>query len=354
MKFKYELNTYIKPFDEGETIYYETILPLEGENIQTLFPIEEVIAVTNYGLDVVYQEGKDYLIKDKKLVIIPNGRIKTTPVDEYYIKEEGVSPFVLNQEVCKYKFKEERFLFWAEVDYFSKRQITITYKHKVDYCLFKQQNQKSQLSRFFKKLEAKETPTILFYGDSITVGCNSSGTEFGGNTKPHAKPWPEMVTDYLKEIYQADINYVNTAVGGTLTEWGVENVEERVNKYHPDLLVLAFGMNDGPLSKEEHTKQIKEIIDKVRDKNPECDVILISTTVPNFESKPHNFSLLGYKDEYQKLNIPNLCFVNMTDAHISLLKRKAFRDMTGNNINHPNDFLARSYAQNILQAIGVL
>ena len=27
--------------------------------------------------------------------------------------------------------------------------------------------------------------------------------------------------------------------------------------------------------------------------------------------------------------------------------------MTGNNINHPNDFLARVYAQAILEAMGV-
>ena len=354
MNFKYNLNTYVQPFDEGEVIYYETILPLQGEDIQTLFPIEEVIAVTNYGLDIIYEEGKDYLIIDKKLVIIPTGRIKLTPLDEYYIKDKGESPFVLNKEVCKFKFDDDRFLKYAEVDYFTKKQIAITYKHKVDHCLFKQDNQKSQLLRFFKKLENKENPTILFYGDSITVGCNSSGTEYGGNTKPYAKSWPEMVTDYLKQQYNADINYVNTAVGGTLTIWGVENVEERVNKYHPDLLVLAFGMNDGPLSKEDHTKQIKEIIDKVRESNPECDIVLISTTVPNFESKPHCFALLGYQEEYRKLDYSHLCFVNMTEAHLSLLKRKAFKDMTGNNINHPNDFLARAYAQNILKAMGML
>jgi len=30
---------------------------------------------------------------------------------------------------------------------------------------------------------------------------------------------------------------------------------------------------------------------------------------------------------------------------------KRFRDMTGNNINHPNDFLARIYAQVLLKAL---
>ena len=41
----------------------------------------------------------------------------------------------------------------------------------------------------------------------------------------------------------------------------------------------------------------------------------------------------------------------MTGMHHALLKRKLFRDMTGNNVNHPNDFLARVYAQTILAVL---
>ena len=41
----------------------------------------------------------------------------------------------------------------------------------------------------------------------------------------------------------------------------------------------------------------------------------------------------------------------MTAMHLDLLKAKRFRDMTGNNVNHPNDFLARVYAQVVLQTV---
>ena len=41
----------------------------------------------------------------------------------------------------------------------------------------------------------------------------------------------------------------------------------------------------------------------------------------------------------------------ITSMHQTLLKRKHFYDMTGNNINHPNDFLARIYAQTLLAVI---
>lgn len=35
----------------------------------------------------------------------------------------------------------------------------------------------------------------------------------------------------------------------------------------------------------------------------------------------------------------------MTAIHQQLLKTKRFFDMTANNVNHPNDFLIRAYAQ---------
>jgi hypothetical protein len=41
----------------------------------------------------------------------------------------------------------------------------------------------------------------------------------------------------------------------------------------------------------------------------------------------------------------------MTAVHGSLLSKKSYADMTGNNINHPNDYLARVYAQTLLTTV---
>ena len=43
--------------------------------------------------------------------------------------------------------------------------------------------------------------------------------------------------------------------------------------------------------------------------------------------------------------------VNMTAMHQSLLSRKRYEDMTGNNVNHPNDYLARVYAQTLFATL---
>ena len=353
MRFEYDLDSYLKDFNNNEITYFETALPLNGETIQTLFPIEEIIAVTNYGLDIIYEEGKDYIIKDKRLVITDNSRIKQLSLDEYYRKEPDSLQINVSKERCHYRFNDQRYLLFGEEDYITKRQIAITYRHKIEDVVYTQKNQKDKLNRFFNKLEKEKKATIVFYGDSLTEGYNSSGTAFGGNIKPHAPSWPMMITDYLKKQYNAEINYINTAVGGTNTRWGVENYQERVKQYHPDLLILEFGMNDGTLSKEEHALQIKEIINGVIKENPNCDIALLSPSFINPESTWSCGHQLEYIDEYQKFDYNHLAIVNITEAHRSLLKRKAFRDMTGNNINHPNDFLARVYAQAILQALGL-
>ena len=49
---------------------------------------------------------------------------------------------------------------------------------------------------------------------------------------------------------------------------------------------------------------------------------------------------------------PFVAVADMTTMHYNLLEKgKRYRDMTGNNVNHPNDFLARIYAQVILKTI---
>ena len=149
MNFKYDLDIYLKPFNSSEIMYFETALPLKGEAIQTLFPIEEIIAVTNYGLDIVYEEGKDYFIKDKKLLITDNGRIKQVELDEYYRKEPASIQININKERARYRFDDQRYLMFGELDFMSSKQIAITYKHKSDDVAYTQKNQRDQLNHFF-------------------------------------------------------------------------------------------------------------------------------------------------------------------------------------------------------------
>ena len=46
-----------------------------------------------------------------------------------------------------------------------------------------------------------------------------------------------------------------------------------------------------------------------------------------------------------------MVIADMTSMWRDLLKRKKFADITGNGVNHPNDFGHRTYAQIILTLI---
>ena len=122
-----------------------------------------------------------------------------------------------------------------------------------------------------------------------------------------------------------------------------------------DLMVIAFGMNDGSIEGfEENTVKMIEDALKI---NPDAEFLLVSTTLP------HKLAAGFYRQQYmQQAVLERICgryggktaLVPMTDVHLSLLEKKRFFDMTGNNVNHPNDFLSAIYAQTILRVLGLI
>ncbi len=110
-----------------------------------------------------------------------------------------------------------------------------------------------------------------------------------------------------------------------------------VNNFHPD----------------EYKANIKSIISDVRNTNPECEFILVSTMLAN----PESTGFYGRQPEYVKplseieQEIEGVAFADVTSAHEFILTRKKFWDMGGNGVNHPSDFLARIYAQIILELL---
>ena len=57
----------------------------------------------------------------------------------------------------------------------------------------------SNAKKEIEKLKNNEELKILFYGDSITTGVNSSSAV---DVAPHADTWMEMVTKILKKTYK--------------------------------------------------------------------------------------------------------------------------------------------------------
>ncbi len=181
------------------------------------------------------------------------------------------------------------------------------------------------------------------------------------NTKfLQSKVAPVPDTDYVAGT-RGTITYINTAIGGWTSTDGKDNVQnyiiDYINNYGCDLIVLAYGMNDGANPTETRTN-LQAIADTVLRSAPKTSIAFITTMVCN----PADMNRPAAAKANQRGEIKNLaknycidgvpCGVaDMGSVSLSVLTRKAFHDYSGNNINHPNDFFGRVYAQTLLQAV---
>jgi hypothetical protein len=342
----YNLNAYMTPFWNTKIVYNETLMFVgKDDKAPLMFLAEEIISVRSYDLETEYVLGIDYTIEDNCLVLTENTSMPYFNTDEYY----PLVPVTGSAFGCTRS--DHNFILFGEGDTFCKNQIAVTYKHNERWTMEKPLSQSEKFSKTIQKLKTGENVNIVFYGDSITTGANSSKTI---NVAPYAENWTEMVTNYLKQTYKTEnINYTNTAVGGTKTTWGIENVESRVNDYNPDLVILGFGMNDPDLTAETYQSQIQSIIDAIIVKNAECEIMLVAPMLPNSEVAGFYGNQYSFESALENITMlyDNIGLAKVTSMHQIILGRKRHYDMTGNNVNHPNDFLARIYAQTIMKSL---
>ncbi len=310
-----------------------------------LFEPEKIIYVKNACLTETYVQGKDYILEGRKLILTPQSRMfyftqeqlygNGFPEQNHFVRDDG--------RPCLH----------AEGTFFHERQIAVTYTCRNQWQGYIPPCQGQALKPFLQKLKQGESVNIVLYGDSISEGANASGRP--GGCPPYLPIWGELVINSLqKQFPNADIQFFNPSVGGKCSKWAVENAKTLVNVHHPDLVILAFGMNGGyePPVFQSHIRQVMEI---VRAENPDCSFVLVATSLPNpiLTNPKHPFC--KYQESYQHV-LAQLCgentvMANVTEVHKYLMQRKHFIDLTGNNVNHPNDFLVRIYAQCVLTTL---
>lgn len=345
----FDLNTYMIPYWEGNTVYQESVMLLENQDgsvpdIPLLYAAEEIISVRSSDLKTEYLAGTDYELVDGKLRIPEGSAIPTVDYDFYYPAAESDTAMKLNENYG------EGFIFFKEGTVMHEMQIAVTYTHKAAFDGEIPACKADQLPNTKAKLEKGEQLMISVYGDSISAGRNSTGREGG---LPLTPTWPELFTKYLKEAYpDAAISCNNPSVPGMKSDWGAENAAAKVG-YGPDLCIIGFGMNDGSsnVHPEVFKANIQTIMDAALAGNPDCEFVLISTMLPN----PEAANFLKIQKQYlpilESLEREGVVVADMTTYHESLLAHKRFYDMSGNNVNHPNDFLARAYAHLLWQTV---
>ncbi|MEG1875393.1 MAG: GDSL-type esterase/lipase family protein, partial [Angelakisella sp.] len=119
--------------------------------------------------------------------------------------------------------------------------------------------------------------------------------------------------------------------------------------------VIGFGMNDSGagISLGEYKDNLQAILQTTRAGNPAAEFILISPTVPSPDCQGWTKLQPSYQQALETLaqELRGVVVAPMTKVQQFLLSRKRYADVSGNGVNHPNDFMARIHAQVIVQCL---
>lgn len=366
---KYHLDTFMESMFSGNTVYYDSVCFAElADGTITdgalLYTPDEIISVRSTDLKTVYEEGADFTVEGNRLIRTENSRIPVFTYDQY------AQPVTDNPATG-----------WLRITATDKElilgsgmlncQVFVTYTHTDTWSGVMVSSQLAELPRTAQKLANKEPLNIVFFGDSITCGYDASGmnetiiqgpnnAEVQGviSRAPYMPSWAEMVTAKLREIYgYEDIKKINRASAGSGTYWGKSAAASLINPHKPDLVVIAFGMNQPHSTKGEFQSDIGTIIQSVRSANPQAEFLLVSAMVPNTDSvnfKKHKLAVQEEALYSVQTGFPDVGIgvVPVHSVFASMMENgKKFVDYTSNNINHPNDFAVRVYAQSVLAAL---
>lgn len=114
------------------------------------------------------------------------------------------------------------------------------------------------------------SPTILILGDSLSAG-------YGLNKNAS---WTYLLENKIRAA-NIDYNVINASVSGATSADGVNTLPKLLDKYKPQILILALGSNDGlqGTPAQQLKNNLAEIINKSQ--NARAMVLLIGFKIPS-------------------------------------------------------------------------
>lgn len=326
----------MSPIWDSEIMYDEFVTMVKSNGVceaPLLFEPKEILSVTSADKLEEYEEGVDWELRGNMLCRTKQSRMFAFDEEDLIFNE--------NRPDDSFPTIDGKYSLFKEGHFFHDRQICVTYRKTSGNLKFVPKFYEENLPKTMAKLRGQENVKVVLYGDSIAAGANSSGMTL---TTPFLPRWGNLFVECLRRRYETKVELFNPSVGGKDSHWGYEYAKSRVADYKPDLAIIAFGMND----KDRGTvfaDTIRNTMERIKDTSPNTEFILCATTVPNKRVK----GFYHYQDEYlealKQLEKEGVAIADFYNLQKELLEQKRFIDMTGNNLNHPNDFLIRCHAQ---------
>ncbi|MBQ7671092.1 MAG: hypothetical protein IJS45_10300 [Clostridia bacterium] len=346
----YVWSDYMIPYWDTDLIINEGVYPLQNKNgtmsdITLMFDADRIISVRSSTLSTEYKEGVDYELADGKLRILQTGSIPCVKYTDHYFTSQKSNSYRIRGTSNYVRFQEGPGI--------PSVQLAVTYTHSDSWSGYMPENQGEALPNTLSKLENGKDLKIVFFGDSITNGGNSSGEI---NMAPYAERWTVMFEKELKSLYpSANISCTNTSVsGGSWTPEAVDNVQNAIIDYSPDLVVLALGTNDYQFqySASSTYQSMSYVVDQIKSKLPNCEIILVAPMLSNpecFDPDLLDEYIAGYRQKASEYS--GVVIADVNAVHKYLLTRKSYTDMSANNLCHLNDTLARTYAHVLIKTV---
>lgn len=265
---------------------------------------------------VVFQEGRDYSVD------YSTGQIRR-------LAGSAIPDYSKNQLFGVKDFNHSNYPGFGNFREF----VFVDYRPKERFRWPVQARQDSFLKRTRERLKRGEPLKVAAFGDSITAG--------GDATAPELIYWERWVAALRGRYPKAGITAVNSATGGDTTAQGLARLEQKVLAEQPDLVLVAFGMNDqnvGSVPLDRFEANLGELVDRIR-KNTPAEVVLLSSCLPNPNWHYTSGRMPEYGEVTRKVAREKGCaFADVLTNWKAVVDRKKPEDLLANNVNHPNDF----------------
>jgi acyl-CoA thioesterase-1 len=329
----------------GESLFFIRETQAEHACSRLLFPPRAPVTLNRPSRGIIYKDGVDYAADTSSgmLTLPPGSRIPFIDSSELYRCS--------NQEhaIPHKRDNADVWLHFGEGHYFHDMQIEASYRHDSIWQHFRPEYEGDSLSATIAKLRNQAHLRICVCGDSISAGSNASAIT---GASPYMPPYPDLVAEQLRRLYNAPVTLKNFAVGGKSSRHGLQ-VAGDIAKESPDLIIIAYGMNDARSGDTEgFTDNISRIVESIHKDSPEAEFILVAPMLgnPEWQHTPTEI-FLNFRDALKSLCKGDMALADMTQMWTDLLKIKSYHDLTGNGVNHPNDFAHRIYANVLLEML---
>ncbi|MCC6509903.1 MAG: SGNH/GDSL hydrolase family protein, partial [Pirellulaceae bacterium] len=347
----------LAPAWSSPIVYRESSVLLQMEKdgpieSRLAFPATEILTIASADGQSKFELGRDCTLSSDKLKLIWNSPTKIEPITASQMFPPKDAPNSYRHRASN----PEQNMFYAPGKFFHEHNVEVTYRRS------DRTNQASEslsatssaersrgLSQTLAKLRAKQSVRIGVSGDSISTGLDASGTT---RTVPNQPGYAELVAAQLTHSYGSPIQLDNRSVSGWSIAQGVKDLDALLVG-QPDLLIVAYGMNDvGRRDPQWFADQAKLLEEQARQKLPAVEIIWVAPMLGHQEwvHTPREM-FAKYRDELSRRVGPQTCLADLTEVWSTMLQHKHDFDLTGNGLNHPNDFGHRLYAQCLLQLL---